>query len=75
VFPLLADMDASEQHTRLMGSLSAAQAVAWDHMQAHGGSDDPEAYADYGDATAFHTAFMGGTPTMNDPASDIPTGE
>lgn len=76
VFPLLADMDASEQHTRLLGSLSAAQAVAWDHMQAHGGPDDPEAYADYGDATAFHTALMGSTPgATNDPASNIPTGE
>jgi hypothetical protein len=76
VFPLLADMDASEQHARLLGSLSAAQAVAWDRMQAHGGPDDPEAYADYGDATAFHAALMGGTSgATNDPASDIPTGE
>jgi hypothetical protein len=76
VFPLLADMDASEQRTRLLGSLSAAQAVAWDHMKARGGPDDPEAYADYGAATAFHAALMGDTPgAANDPTSDIPTGK
>jgi hypothetical protein len=76
VFPLLSDLDASEQHARLLGSLSAAQAVAWDHMEAHGGPDDPDAYADYGAATAFHIALMGHTPgAAYDPAGDVPTGE
>jgi AraC-like DNA-binding protein len=30
-------------------------------MEAHGGPDDPDAYADYGAATAFHIALMGDT--------------
>jgi hypothetical protein len=76
VFPLLDDMDASEQRTRLLGSLSAAQAVAWDHMQADGGPNDAEAYANYGEATAFHIALMEGMPGATiDPGGHLPTDE
>ncbi len=59
---LLSGFEEGAQRMKLLSSLNAAQAVAWDHMQAHGGPDDPDAYAEYGAATEFHTALMSDAP-------------
>jgi hypothetical protein len=54
---VLAGFDELTQRMKLMASLNAAQAIAWDHLQAAGGVDDPEAYADYVAASQLHTAL------------------
>ncbi len=74
--PPLSGLDEGAQRMKLLSSLSAAQAVAWDHMQAHGGPDDPDAYADYGAATDFHTALILDAPgTETNADGELPTGE
>jgi hypothetical protein len=59
---LLTGLDEAAQRIKLLSSLNAAQAVAWDHMETHGGLDNPEAYTDYGAATEFHLALIADVP-------------
>ncbi len=73
---LLTGIDKGAQRMKLLSSLSAAQAVAWDHMQAHGGPEDPVAYADYGAATEFHVALIANAPVAEkNEDGDAATGE
>jgi len=54
---LFDSIEQAVQRAKLIGSLSAAEALAWDRMQEAGGADDPQAFAEFRAASEFHTAL------------------
>jgi hypothetical protein len=59
---LVRSVRAGAQRAKLAASVNAAQALAWDAMQAAGGPSDPDAYSAYRQASEFHAALVADRP-------------